>query len=255
MTEALSPFSSVPRVTYERNPLSEVVCQLRFPPLLRLQAEPPFQFQERVRERFPIYEDSGTQLDLPLQLSRILGNVGKQQVHKFFSEDGIWAVSVEANFFAITCDDYVSWEQFSENLFLSLRAFVEEYHPSFFNRIGLRYQNVIDREWIGQGASWADFINPSLVGPIRELENDLIGARSALHIRLGEGVDAAQLQHGLVELEDRNDRCYLLDFDYYTELKTDPKEAENVINRLHSYSGPAFQWAITKPLHEAMGPT
>ena len=241
MSQALSPFPDVPRITYERNSLSEVVCQLRFPPLLRLQAEPPFQFQERVRERFPIYEDTGSQLDLPPQLSRLLGNAGKQQVHKFLSEDGMWAVSVEANFFAITCSDYLSWEQFGDNLFSSLNAFIDEYHPSFFNRIGLRYQNIIDREWIGQDASWADFINPSLVGPIRDLESDLLGARSALHIQLGEGGDAVQLQHGLVELEARNDRCYLLDFDYYTELKTEPKEAENVINRLHGYSGPAFQ--------------
>ena len=49
-------FPEAPRVLYELNPLHEVICQLRFPPVLRIETEVPSGFQERIRASFPYYE-------------------------------------------------------------------------------------------------------------------------------------------------------------------------------------------------------
>ena len=52
-----APFPDAPRVMYERNPLVEVICQVRFPPVLRIEAQLPDAFQDRIRDVFPIYND------------------------------------------------------------------------------------------------------------------------------------------------------------------------------------------------------
>lgn len=256
MTALDSPFPHRERIVYERNPLNEVICQVRFPPLLRLQAQTPFEFQEAIQDRFPVYGEGGPQVELPPQLVQLLGSPLRTSNHKFLSEDGLWSASLESHFLALTCGAYESWQKFSEVLFDILSKLNQIYKPSFFNRIGLRYQNTIKREWLGNDADWADYINPSLVGPLadRQLEDRIKEARASMLISLNAGIDAVHFQHGLASLDDNQTRCYLLDFDYYTDERTDTEDATNVISRLYSYSGPAFQWAITPRLHEAMGP-
>lgn len=49
-------FPVAPRVVYDKSPLVEVVCQLRFPTVLRIEAEVPSAFQEAVRSRFPLFD-------------------------------------------------------------------------------------------------------------------------------------------------------------------------------------------------------
>ena len=40
-------FSNEPRVTYRKNQLGEVICQLRFPEILSIGAKPPVDFTVR----------------------------------------------------------------------------------------------------------------------------------------------------------------------------------------------------------------
>ena len=48
-------FSQQQRCHYRRSPLSEVICQLRFPDSLSISANPPAAFQEASRDDFPEY--------------------------------------------------------------------------------------------------------------------------------------------------------------------------------------------------------
>ena len=159
MTGPDSPFPHCERIVYERNPLNEVICQVRFPPLLRLQAQTPFEFQEAIQDRFPIYGEGGPQVELPPQLVQLLGSPLRTSNHKFLSEDGRWSASLESHFLALTCGSYESWQEFSDVLFDILSKLVEIYKPSFFNRIGLRYQNTIKREWLGEDACHVRGVN------------------------------------------------------------------------------------------------
>ena len=45
--------SNEPRCIYENNQLADVICQLRFPQILAIQANLPVQFQEAIRDEFP----------------------------------------------------------------------------------------------------------------------------------------------------------------------------------------------------------
>ena len=70
------PFPEVERVIYARNPLDQVVCQLRFPPILKIDAEIPAGFQDRVREDYPNFsETSGWQLEVPAMAAGITDHI------------------------------------------------------------------------------------------------------------------------------------------------------------------------------------
>ena len=43
-------FSKSPRCRYGTNQLVEVICQLRFPEILTISANPPAEFQDAIRE-------------------------------------------------------------------------------------------------------------------------------------------------------------------------------------------------------------
>ena len=61
------PFPDYGRVIYQRNPLIEVICQVRFPPVLRIDVEPPAAFQEAIRDEFEVLsEDAGIEAPLPI---------------------------------------------------------------------------------------------------------------------------------------------------------------------------------------------
>ena len=46
-------FSNQPRKFYRRSPLIEVICQLRFPDILKIEAHEPADFQDAIRQVYP----------------------------------------------------------------------------------------------------------------------------------------------------------------------------------------------------------
>lgn len=42
------------RVIYENNPLIEVIIQYRFPKILALNSKDPIEFQDRIKDEYPI---------------------------------------------------------------------------------------------------------------------------------------------------------------------------------------------------------
>ena len=48
-------FSNESRCIYKKSQLGEVICQLRFPEILTIEANVPVQFQEAIRADFPRY--------------------------------------------------------------------------------------------------------------------------------------------------------------------------------------------------------
>ncbi|HQU44113.1 MAG TPA: TIGR04255 family protein, partial [Pirellulales bacterium] len=66
------PLPEFPRVIYGKNPLEVVICQLRFPPILRIGAELPAEFQERIRKDYPEFRDRSAALGMPAQFAQSL---------------------------------------------------------------------------------------------------------------------------------------------------------------------------------------
>ncbi|MFM7713573.1 MAG: TIGR04255 family protein, partial [Microcystis sp.] len=58
------------RVIYEYNPLFEVVCQLTFPPILKISHQEPVEFQDEIRFQYPLFER--TQPQIPPEIAKVV---------------------------------------------------------------------------------------------------------------------------------------------------------------------------------------
>jgi uncharacterized protein (TIGR04255 family) len=105
------PFPESQRVIYRKNPLGEVICQLKFPTILQIKAEVPSKFQERIRSDFPLYEAEEATIpiprDMPKKLVQLFSQFSKPLAgddidHRFISEDGNRIITLNPDFLALT---------------------------------------------------------------------------------------------------------------------------------------------------------
>ena len=94
-------FSNAERCRYGKPQLIEVVCQLRFPVILKIENQSPYEFQELIRGDYPNY--SVKEEHLPAQ-----ANAPKDTVknHQFVSLDGGWKVNLTRSFVSLSTHRY-----------------------------------------------------------------------------------------------------------------------------------------------------
>ena len=243
-------FSQEPHCSYRKNQLVEVVCQLRFPEILSIETQLPAQFQEAIRDVFPVY--SCTKEGLP----------GKQtNRYQFATSDNVWRVGLTSKFIALSCHRYQSWEDFARMLDKPLAAFISIYKPAFFERIGLRYLNFISRKALSlEGVPYRELITPSYLGILSDedvMENATVrctvdadtairgGCRCKLHAGPG---------NIKVNMRPDPEVKFILDLDLYMPGKIAVNLSAGALQTLHSQSFGIFRSAITDTLHEALEP-
>lgn len=263
-------FSEAERVIYRENVLDQVICQLRFPTILKIDTEVPSAFQEHIRHKFPVYQQSneGDHLQLPDGISQLIpreflesfpirGNLRYQ----FLSGDRSWTVSLTRDFVALSTGHYTCWEEFREYMKLISQALIDVYEPAFITRVGLRYQNVIDRKKLNlTESSWQDLIAEYVLGLLaKEDVAESIGEhRNATSFALSGRQDYVRLEHGLIEVTDAHsqDQLYMLDNDLFSD-KEMQANAEHLAEKLDYFNAAnrrLFNWCITDQLRNAMGP-
>jgi len=103
-------FPDYERVIYERNPLNEVLCQLRFPSILKVTGELPVDFQEMIRSDYPnLVINRPINLPLPsptLEITNVLDSLtqmlASETIYSFTSEDSQWQVSLSKDFIGLS---------------------------------------------------------------------------------------------------------------------------------------------------------
>ncbi|MDP2953228.1 MAG: TIGR04255 family protein, partial [Chloroflexota bacterium] len=179
------------RVVYEKNPLVEVICQFRFPTILRIGAAgDPARFQDVVRKEYPLYrlqEPSIEFRNLPKELSAIVDKLPLLKpagpgAHRFSTKDSLRFISLSQDFLAITESHYTRWELFREEVKKAEEALQSAYEPAFYTRIGLRYRNIISMRDLGlSDAKWSDLLQPHILAELGSPE--IMGAIEAIHTR------------------------------------------------------------------------
>ncbi|MEX2741067.1 TIGR04255 family protein [Rhizobium mongolense] len=255
-------FPSSPRVVYQHSPLNEVICQVRFPPVLKIDAQPPAEFQERIRGEFPFFDrqvPSPIQGGVPPEIINMIGLGAQQGVQYVFrSESGKRQIMLGNSALAVTSHDYSRWESFAETVEKALLAVQEIYQPSFFQRIGLRYQNLLQPEMLGFGSNdWSSLLSENIVGELRHPQfggAKVTEAQRLLRI-VAENLDGVLLQHGIGRVQGSQTESYIIDIDCYTDSKTEAKDALSALSRFNVRARRAFRWCISDALHNALGPT
>jgi uncharacterized protein (TIGR04255 family) len=256
------PFPKSQRVLYSKNPLNEVICQLRFPTILRIDAELPTEFQERIREEYPTYQVNQPKppeslANLMQIVPEITAQVVGNKTHQFIGEEGKWKIGLNRDFLSISTAAYQHWESFKSRLMEASEALQTIYRPSYFGRIGLRYQNLICRSRLGlQGIPWSELLQPHISGALAltEIEDTVTGLTGRIIFDLGKVQGHLLVQYGLARVDESEEICFLIDADYYTEKRTELNNGFEILDQLHQHSGNFFRWCITDQLHEAMDP-
>lgn len=256
------PFNEFPRILYDKNPLDFVICQLRFPPILRIETELPSGFQESVRSKFPLFNDArppaGLVGGLPQELSSLLGAMLPTSIprtYEFASTDSVWQITLTRESLALTCRKYRRWEEFRTMLTAPFSALLEHYAPAFFSRIGLRYRDVICRSDLGlSNVPWNELLRPELAGEFHSpLAANIKLASHQLVLSLSGGAAQVLIQHGIAPRQDQ-EICYYIDNDFSIEQRRETDNAIETLDYFSKQSWRLFRGCIGDRLHNAMGP-
>jgi uncharacterized protein (TIGR04255 family) len=257
-------FPQSERVIYAKNPLKQVICQLRFPPILRIITELPISFQEKLKQEYPFFQEKpeiGLSLlgvvQQPLQIIESAAPGKPVPGYDFISADQHWTVSLTRDFLALSTDAYLNWQDFMMRLEKVKTLFEDIYSPLFYSRIGLRYQDVIRRSELAlKDVAWSELIQVELAG---ELASSKLGDYveeifQQIVFRLPKYDAQVRVQHGLAIAQDgTNERCYLIDNDFFTVLRMELKNAGDILTYFNQENGNFFRSAITDRLKTALG--
>ena len=257
-------FSQEARCHYGSSQLVEVICQLRFPEILTINAVPPAAFQELIRSEYPQYSVSvettppkvnHTPEGLRVQKQPEINN------YCFTSTDGIWRVNLTSRFISLTCLQYTGWERFAKQLDMPLAAFIKTFQPAHFERIGLRYLNFISREDLDLvGIPFSELIQPAFLGLLGEesmLEPNALRSSVDAEILLSNKCRAKiHAGPGIVKRNGQTDNeiKFVIDQDLFTTGNVPISQSANALETLHRQAYPIFRSAITDKLHNAMDP-
>jgi len=257
-------FSVESRCRYRKNPIGEVICQLRFPEILSIEATAPVEFQEAIRDTFPQFQrrqEAGAPKIVGTPGHFALENQPGNTNYQFASADGVWRINLTSKFISLTCGRYLCWEEFAGKLDRPLAAFIRIYKPAYFERIGLRYLNFISRSQLGlEDVPFSQLIAPCYLGPM--MEEDVqeaamtrcsvdaeMAIRGGCRVKLHAGP-------GMIKRGGQNDKevKFIFDQDLYMPGQVPVNLSAGALQTLHAQAFSIFRGAITDQLHEAMEP-
>lgn len=255
------PFPDAERVIYRQNPLTQVICQVRFPTLLIIESESPVAFQERIRHEYPFYKPvAATSIPLPEELLQAFPQLaglfgGSTGGYEFRDATRSWTVSLTNEALALSTTSYERWETFREKFQGPMAALVDIYHPHQFTRIGLRYRNTIQRSRIGlDNLEWGALLQPYIAGPLvnSDVASRVRGIAQTALLDLSEHPGQVQFQHGVAEEND--EQVYVIDSDFFIDTPVEIKDALALLDGFKRKARRLFRWCITDYLHAAMEP-
>ncbi|MCD7934362.1 MAG: TIGR04255 family protein [Oscillospiraceae bacterium] len=247
---------------YEKNQLIEVICQLRFPTILSIKAKEPAEFQDTIRENFPVYRCQTEKLAAaPNSEPKTVQN------HSFIAENGGYRLSLTKNFIALSSMRYTSWEDFAHTLDEPLGQFIRIYRPAYFERVGLRYVNGVSRERLGlQERRWNDLFQPQYLSV---LDSDSVDERSvnkcatdiemkldehaSIKLHAGPGLVRCNVRtgNGMQVVQEKESR-FIFDQDLFSTGNIKLPAVMEMLDLLHGHADRIFSEAITDVLHDAM---
>jgi uncharacterized protein (TIGR04255 family) len=247
-------FPETERVIYEKNPLAEVVCQLRFPRILAIDDRIPADFQTALGAEYPFVETREV-----VQFNFGESNQVKRTHYDFSTDGRTYTISLSSDALVITTSKYERWEIFIAHIEHATKCLSSVYSVPIFTRIGLRYIDVISRELLGlREERWSNLIRPSALGLLYEDAvpiEDVIELSAAHIFKLNE-CDKVMLRTGLGRTEGTGDEIvFVVDGDFFRDEPVKSlSDTLAILAEFNKAAGSAFRWIIDRRLHDALVP-
>ncbi len=258
------PFPKSPREIYEENPLEEVICQFRFPAVLKISATAPADFQEAIRDDYPWYEEQAGGAGLPREIIDLLPSgipvpgLPRQPEYQFFTEDRGRSITLGQEFIAVAENNYQDWASFRKEIEQAERVLREIYTPSFYTHVGLRYRDVLNREKHElREIPWEKLLNPAFIGILGDgrLSGAVQESQARTLLRIPDVDNGFVLiEHGLAAREQEEQPVYLIDSDFFTNKRCESHDALQSLDRFNKWGGHLFRWAAQDKLRTALRP-
>lgn len=257
-------FSTENRCKYRNNQLADVICQLRFPEILKISTTPPAEFQDAIRGEYPQYsvkQETPAPKITSTPAGLRLENQPANPNYQFTSVDGVWRVNLTSRFISLACTRYTGWEAFAKQLDIPLAAFIKTYKPAFFERIGLRYLNFFSRKALNlTEVPFSELFQPTYLGLLadedvteqtasRSSVDAEISIRGGCRVKIHTGPGIVK-QNGQTDTEVK----FILDQDLFMTGNVPINYSAGALETLHAQAYPIFRGAITDLLHDAMEP-
>jgi uncharacterized protein (TIGR04255 family) len=255
------PFPESPRVVYAQNPIVEVICQLRYPTILSIASEPPAAFQELIRDEYPIYRREaaigGLPDELPPEIAQLVQNLpvfqSASSTHRFYAQDQRRQIAMTTEFIAISENDYTEWDDMRREIERARAGVEQVYQPAFYERVGLRYTNRIDRQALGVAdRPWSALLRPEvtgLLGSSAEMADAVHEATSTTVLLLGDEGSGVRVTSGI---ESGNNDVFVIDADFFAGERSDHERVGTLLDGYNRAAGNLFRWAIEPVLHKAL---
>jgi uncharacterized protein (TIGR04255 family) len=238
-------FPQQAEVRLKKSPLREVICQVRFPPLLRIGNETPVNFQEAIRNHYPGLEiEQGVMLQLGINPAMDKPTMETSpKIYRFKSLDAKANVALASDFFAVSTIGYTHWHEFINNFTFIEQIVQREFVIPTITRIGLRFINQFTRKNTGcstyqellelfrddltcfiRSDAWSE--------PVETISQYVIpDGKAKLTIRFGSGKEQKEL-------------FFILDFDYFEDGQIEFNNLNKRLNRYHNQIYQAFRWCL-----------
>jgi uncharacterized protein (TIGR04255 family) len=235
----------MPEIRLKKAPLDEVVCQVKFPPILRIAKDTPIEFQEAVRERFPeLRVEHGVLVQIPgIVSSEKPAMEGMSKSFRFMTSDGKSHIALAPGFVALTTKQYTHWGNFQQDLNMAAQAVRNIYHFPYATRIGLRFVNRFTRKNTGckNLSEILDLFRTELTCLLRtEVWTEPTEMLTQIILKDKQGRLALRSGFG----KDQNEVFFVLDFDYFEEGQLPLERLKQRIERYHSRIYEAFRWCL-----------
>lgn len=257
------PFDSKPRVKFNNDPLVEVVCQIVFVSRIKEMDTPNklIQLHDSIKNLLPLFRKAkSVSLDVNTDTQKVSHT--ETVVYEFLTIDESVRVSISPDNMSFVTNRYESKENFFNYIDAVYKALDVIFEIPLIKRVGLRYQDVIQRSRLGEGffdMPWNELLRGSLISIFEEDEiakTTLLGAQSNFVIALGSISKDAKMnvKCSIVYHAETKEACFMIDSDYYTEEILAYDAALSFLHDANVKARDFFQWCIKPKLYDALLP-
>ncbi|HBH71488.1 MAG: hypothetical protein UU88_C0001G0093 [Parcubacteria group bacterium GW2011_GWC1_42_11] len=220
------------KASYKQNFLDKVVLRLDFE---QIELKNLSSFSTKIKGDFPFQEQKDAikgKLEFDLKKNSVQNDTSSVKVWEFLSATRKKKLTISGDFIIIEYGDrsYKDKNELMKDCDTVIRDFVGTFDITTINRLGLRYINRVDLNFIKTNFNWSDYIAENLLGAVKfggKTKKMISRAMTQLDLKYDEA--DLRFRYGIWNQDHPNENTrkeFILDYDCFSRF---PLSSEDVI--------------------------